>query len=94
MTSSSSLSSTYHMKLKQLVIITFGMILLLFLAATFSNSQILETSQYKWGPFDQSYYNTFAVIKPVTISSEALQITPDSARNFTHANHSSRVFFN
>ncbi|PQM37560.1 putative L-type lectin-domain containing receptor kinase S.5 [Prunus yedoensis var. nudiflora] len=82
------------MKLKQLVIITFGMVILLFPASTFFDAQILETSQYKWGPFNQSYYNTFVVIKPATISSEALQITPDSTGNFTLANRSGRVFFN
>ncbi|KAI5325185.1 hypothetical protein L3X38_034259 [Prunus dulcis] len=59
------------------------MVLLLFLAAAFSDAQNLETTQYKWGPFDESYYNTFAVIKPTTISNEAVQITPDSAGNFT-----------
>ncbi|CAB4288028.1 unnamed protein product [Prunus armeniaca] len=85
------------MKLKQLPLITSGMVLLLLLlfpAAAFSDAQNLETSQYEWGPFDQSYYNTFAVIKPATISNEALQITPDSAGNFTLANRSGRVFFN
>ncbi|CAB4318400.1 unnamed protein product [Prunus armeniaca] len=84
------------MKLKQLPLITSGMVLLLLLlfpAAAFSDAQNLETSQYEWGPFDQSYYNTFAVIKPATISNEALQITPDSAGNFTLANRSGRVFF-
>ncbi|BBH08139.1 Concanavalin A-like lectin protein kinase family protein [Prunus dulcis] len=95
--SSRSSSSSYHMKLKQLALITSGMLLLLFLlfpAAAFSDAQNLETSQYKWGPFDESYYNTFAVIKPATISNEALQITPDSAGNFTLYNRSGRVFFN
>ncbi|PQQ15250.1 putative L-type lectin-domain containing receptor kinase S.5 [Prunus yedoensis var. nudiflora] len=85
------------MKLKQLAIITSGMVLLLLLlfpAAAFSDAQNLETSQYTWGPFDQSNYNTFAVINSSTISNDALQITPDSTGNFTLTNRSGRVFFN
>ncbi|XP_065855164.1 probable L-type lectin-domain containing receptor kinase S.5 [Euphorbia lathyris] len=49
---------------------------------------------YKFGPFNSSYYTTFAVLTPATISNNALQITPDSAGNFTLAHRSGRVFFN
>lgn len=47
----------------------------------------------EFGPFDSSYYTTFAVVKPATISNDALQVTPDSAGNFTLQNRSGRVMF-
>ncbi|XP_021804519.1 probable L-type lectin-domain containing receptor kinase S.5 [Prunus avium] len=85
------------MKLKQLAIITSGMVLLLLLlfpAAAFSDAQNLEPFQYKWGPFNQSDYKTFEVINSSTISNDALQITPDSTGNFKLTNRSGRVLFN
>ncbi|KAF2291660.1 hypothetical protein GH714_027949 [Hevea brasiliensis] len=54
----------------------------------------LETLDYKFGPFNSSYYTIFAVLTPATISNDALQVTPDSAGNFTLSNRSGRVFFN
>ncbi|OMO55563.1 hypothetical protein CCACVL1_27180 [Corchorus capsularis] len=56
--------------------------------------QKLTVKPYQFGPFDSSYYDTFAVIKPATISNEALQITPDSIGNFSLTNRSGRIFFN
>ncbi|KDP24908.1 hypothetical protein JCGZ_24286 [Jatropha curcas] len=57
-------------------------------------AQKLETSDHEFGPFNSSYYTTFAVLTPATISNNALQVTPDSAGNSTLANRSGRVFFN
>ncbi|EEF33849.1 serine-threonine protein kinase, plant-type, putative [Ricinus communis] len=57
-------------------------------------AQKLETSDYTFGPFNSSYYATFAVLPPATISNDALQVTPDSAGNFTLARRSGRVLFN
>ncbi|WCJ32870.1 Concanavalin A-like lectin protein kinase family protein [Euphorbia peplus] len=54
----------------------------------------LAQPDYKFGPFNSSYYTTFAVLTPATISNNALQITPDSAGNFTLSHRSGRVFFN
>ncbi|KAF4384626.1 hypothetical protein F8388_003933 [Cannabis sativa] len=48
----------------------------------------------EFGPFNQSYYNFFSVLTPATISNGALQVTPDSAGNFTLANRAGRIFFN
>lgn len=44
-------------------------------------------------PFNQTYYNRFSVKNPATISNEALQVTPDSAGNFTLSNRSGRILF-
>lgn len=63
-------------------------------SAMAAETQMLKTSNYNFGPFDSSYYNRFAVIKPATISNDALQVTPDSAGNFTLSNRSGRIFFN
>ncbi|KAM1073014.1 hypothetical protein ACFX2B_017942 [Malus domestica] len=93
-TTSSSSSSSCHMKLKQLTAGATALLLLLLLPAAFSDADTLSTSQNEFGPFDQSYYNKFAVLLPATISNEALQITPDSAGNFTLFNRSGRVFYN
>lgn len=56
--------------------------------------QFQAHSQFVFGPFNSSYYNTFAVIPPATISNDALQVTPDSVGNFNLANRSGRVLFN
>lgn len=45
-------------------------------------------------PFDQTYYSTFIVQSPATISNEALQVTPDSAGNFSLTNRSGRILLN
>lgn len=73
-------------------------VLLWFLAAAAffeAHSQATPADTYKFGgPFDSSYYTTFAVVSPATISNGALQVTPDSAGNFTLSNRSGRVLFN
>ncbi|KAL5564728.1 hypothetical protein UlMin_027892 [Ulmus minor] len=71
-------------------------VLLVFPAAAtaISDSQTLTKQFHQFGPFNQSYYNYFAVVKPATISNDALQITPDSVGNFPLANRSGRVLFN
>ncbi|XP_015889493.3 probable L-type lectin-domain containing receptor kinase S.5 [Ziziphus jujuba] len=66
--------------------------LLLFPAAAISD--VVSQSHNKFGPFDESYYSTFAVKKPATISNFALQVTPDSAGDFSLSNRSGRVLFN
>ncbi|KAI9165806.1 hypothetical protein LWI28_020846 [Acer negundo] len=49
--------------------------------------------EHELGPFNSSFYPILSVIPPALISNEALQITPDSAGNFTLTNRSGRVFF-
>ncbi|KAL4645801.1 hypothetical protein ACB092_02G259400 [Castanea dentata] len=51
---------------------------------------------FAFGPFNSSYYTTFdfEVVSPATISNGALQVTPDSAGNFSLSNRSGRVLFN
>jgi hypothetical protein len=72
------------------------MIVLLWLAlGTVSQAQILQTTFHReFGPFNASYYDTFAVILPATISNGALQVTPDSAGNYSLVNRSGRIMFN
>ncbi|XP_059438892.1 probable L-type lectin-domain containing receptor kinase S.5 [Corylus avellana] len=71
------------------------MIVLLWLAlGTVSQAQILQTFHREFGPFNASYYDTFAVLPPATISNGALQVTPDSAGNFSLVNRSGRIMFN
>ncbi|PON97507.1 Serine/threonine protein kinase [Trema orientale] len=67
-------------------LVLFLFLLLPAAAAVFSDKQ--------FGPFNQSYYTFFNVLNPATISNGALQVTPDSAGNFTLANRSGRIFFN
>ncbi|KAB2634245.1 L-type lectin-domain containing receptor kinase S.5 [Pyrus ussuriensis x Pyrus communis] len=94
-TTSSPASSSCHMRLKQLTAGAAALLLLFLLpAAAFSDAQQLQTSHNVFGPFDQSYYSKFAVLQPATISNDALQITPDSAGNFTLNNRSGRIFYN
>ncbi|XP_030535890.1 probable L-type lectin-domain containing receptor kinase S.5 [Rhodamnia argentea] len=45
------------------------------------------------GPFDESDYHMFRVLKPATISNSALQVTPDSAGNYPLFNQSGRIMF-
>ncbi|KAK2657714.1 hypothetical protein Ddye_010766 [Dipteronia dyeriana] len=49
--------------------------------------------EHELGPFNSSFYPILSVIPPALISNDALQITPDSAGNFTLTNRSGRVFF-
>ncbi|KAL5752239.1 hypothetical protein ACOSP7_022426 [Xanthoceras sorbifolium] len=53
----------------------------------------VKLREHKFGPFNSTFYPTFSVIPPALISNDALQITPDSAGNFTLTNRSGRVFF-
>lgn len=73
-------------------------VLLWFLAAAAffeAHSQATSPDTFAFGgPFNSSYYTTFAVVSPATISNGALQVTPDSAGNFTLTNRSGRVLFN
>ncbi|GAB2301985.1 hypothetical protein Dimus_036010 [Dionaea muscipula] len=71
------------------------LLLLLLLPATAAEpDQDLNTATYTFGlPFNSSYNEIFAVQNPATISNDALQITPDSAGNFTLFNRSGRVLF-
>ncbi|KAM2194253.1 hypothetical protein ACFX1R_028416 [Malus domestica] len=83
------------MKLKQLTAGVAALLLLFLLpAAAFSDAQQLQTSHNEFGLFNESYYSKFAVLHPATIGNDALQITPDSAGNFTLKNLSGRVFYN
>lgn len=53
-----------------------------------------EQSSFYFGPFNQSNYATLAVLPPATISNGALQVTPDSAGNFSLSNRSGRILLN
>uniref|UniRef100_A0A7N0T723 Protein kinase domain-containing protein n=1 Tax=Kalanchoe fedtschenkoi TaxID=63787 RepID=A0A7N0T723_KALFE len=70
--------------------------IIIFIAAFFAvASDTLQLDNYSFGPFDGTSYSTFAVLKPATISNDALQITPDSAnQNFSLKHHSGRALFN
>lgn len=59
-----------------------------------SQAQILNTEDHVFGPFNQSYFNTFAVLPSAAINLEALQVTPDSTGNVSLTNRSGRIFFN
>ncbi|KAI4327883.1 hypothetical protein L6164_020294 [Bauhinia variegata] len=67
-------------------------ILLLFPVVS-SQAQILKTENHVFGPFDPSYYNTLFVKQPAAINNLALQVTPDSAGNYSLTNKSGRVFY-
>ncbi|XVE78663.1 hypothetical protein DITRI_Ditri13aG0164700 [Diplodiscus trichospermus] len=69
-------------------------VVILHLMVAMAETQMLKILDYHFGPFDSSYYNSFAVIKPATISNDALQVTPDSIGNFSLSNRSGRIFFN
>lgn len=54
-----------------------------------------KVSTHEFGfPFNQTYYSTFSVQPFATISNNALQVTPDSAGNFTLSTRSGRILFN
>ncbi|XP_031257484.1 probable L-type lectin-domain containing receptor kinase S.5, partial [Pistacia vera] len=76
-------------KLATLILLVVG----IWISDSEAKTQKLTVSEYEFGPFNSSYYNIFSVISPATISNEALQVTPDSAGNFTLVNRSGRVFF-
>lgn len=81
--------------MKKLAVNTTLFVLLVLLLTPFSHSQKPPSfSRYQFGPFNQSYYATMAVLSPATISNGALQVTPDSAGNFTLSNRSGRILLN
>ncbi|KAJ0096442.1 hypothetical protein Patl1_29341 [Pistacia atlantica] len=73
-------------KLATLILLVVG----IWISDSEAKTQKLTVSEYEFGPFNSSYYNIFSVISPATISNEALQVTPDSAGNFTLVNRSGR----
>ncbi|XVF20662.1 hypothetical protein REPUB_Repub12eG0021000 [Reevesia pubescens] len=81
------------MKMKGQVVWLIG-VMSLHLMVAMAETQMLKISNFHFGSFDSSYYNSFAVIKPATISNDALQVTPDSIGNFNLSNRSRRIFFN
>lgn len=79
--------------MKKLSINIVFFLLLIVLLPQLSLSQ--SFSRYQFGPFNQSYYATFAVLSPASISnSGALQVTPDSTGNFSLTNRSGRILLN
>ncbi|KAI3409611.1 Non-specific serine/threonine protein kinase [Psidium guajava] len=72
---------------------TFLSLLLLFLTLA-SRLRPLEALGFQLGPFDPATdYDTLAVVDNATIAKKALQVTPDSAGNFTLKNNSGRVLY-
>ncbi|KAI4314689.1 hypothetical protein L6164_027575, partial [Bauhinia variegata] len=69
------------------------MTILLLFPAAISQAQILNPENHFFGPFDPSYYSIFDVRSPAAINNAALQVTPDSAGNFTLTNTSGRIFY-
>ncbi|XP_010681113.2 probable L-type lectin-domain containing receptor kinase S.5 [Beta vulgaris subsp. vulgaris] len=68
--------------------------LLTFLLFLHHPSSTAEPISHTFGfPFDHTYYDTLQVQPPSTISNDALQITPDSAGNFSLTNRSGRILF-
>lgn len=76
---------------KLTIIIT---IFILWMRILVSGVESQKVSSHVFGPSDSSYYTTFKVILPATISNEALQVIPDSTGNFSLTNRSSQIFFN
>ncbi|KAJ7953267.1 Lectin receptor kinase [Quillaja saponaria] len=68
--------------------------ILLHFPASISQAQNLKKSDKEFGPFDHSYFSIFHVIPNASINNKALQITPDSAGDFTFTNNSGRIFWN
>ncbi|CAN0928268.1 Probable L-type lectin-domain containing receptor kinase S.5 [Linum grandiflorum] len=56
--------------------------------------QLITDSRRFGSPFTPADYSTLAVVDPATISNGALQVTPDSAGNFTLSNRSGRILYN
>lgn len=67
--------------------------LFLLFSPAISQAKDVTTLNHEFGPFNSSYYDIFAVITPATINNEALQVTPDSAGNFSLKHKSGRVFY-
>ncbi|XP_021727622.1 probable L-type lectin-domain containing receptor kinase S.5 [Chenopodium quinoa] len=75
-------------------IITFSALAFLLLLLFSPDSSAAIISSHTFGfPFDHTYYDTFQVQSPATISNGALQVTPDSAGNFTLTNRAGRILF-
>uniref|UniRef100_A0A803KWC0 Protein kinase domain-containing protein n=1 Tax=Chenopodium quinoa TaxID=63459 RepID=A0A803KWC0_CHEQI len=72
--------------------ITFSVLTFSLLLAPISSAAIVSTNVFGF-PFDHTYYDTFQVQSPATISNGALQVTPDSAGNFTLTNRAGRILF-
>ncbi|TYJ25972.1 hypothetical protein E1A91_A07G086200v1 [Gossypium mustelinum] len=89
-----SFSSCGFPIMKIQVLWLIGFLILHSMATITAKTQTLRTISYQFGPFDSSYYNTFAVMKPATISNDALQVTPDSIGNYSLNHRSGRIFFN
>ncbi|KNA14141.1 hypothetical protein SOVF_110000 [Spinacia oleracea] len=71
----------------------FSLLAFLFFSAS-SSAAAVKVSSHTFGfPFNQTYYDTFEVQSPAMISNGALQVTPDSAGNFSLTNRSGRVLF-
>ncbi|XP_030465675.2 probable L-type lectin-domain containing receptor kinase S.5 [Syzygium oleosum] len=73
--------------------LTFLTLLLLLFLPLISPSQSPKTLDFQFGPFDDSYYDTFSVIPPATIANKALQLTPDSAGNVSLNDLCGRILF-
>ncbi|GMH06627.1 hypothetical protein Nepgr_008467 [Nepenthes gracilis] len=70
------------------------LILIVLWSSAITKAQDLKTESYAFGlPFNSTYYDKFAVDTPATISNKALQITPDSAGNFSLFNLSGRILY-
>lgn len=71
--------------------IIFSLLTLLFFT---TSTTAVKTSSHSFGfPFNQTYYNTFEVQPPAMISNGALQVTPDSAGNFSLTDRAGRILF-
>lgn len=73
--------------------LTLTLLLLASVMLVIDRGESLRTIDKQFGPFDQSYYDIFEVDPPAMISNQVLQITPDSAGNYTLTNRSGRVLF-
>ncbi|GMI64568.1 hypothetical protein HRI_000126100 [Hibiscus trionum] len=80
--------------MKGLVLWLTGFSILHLMVVGMAETRDLKTKTYSFRPFDSSYYDNFTVIKPATISNDALQITPDSVGNFSLNDRSGRILFN
>lgn len=70
-------------------------IAILFFLSTIAEAQKLTTFQRQYGPFNQTDFGIFEVVKPATISNDALQVTPDSASaSFNMSYNSGRIILN
>ncbi|EXB79403.1 putative L-type lectin-domain containing receptor kinase S.5 [Morus notabilis] len=65
-------------------------LLLILLSPCLSQKQ----SSFYFGPFNESYYATLAVLPQASINNGALQVTPDSSGDFSLSNRSGRILLN